>query len=256
MIQGRSSSAYPEPEGPNWSPDRPDVRDVLAAAEVVDCRLIPWGSNATFAVTLRHPEAGTGYAVYKPRRGETPLWDFPPGLYVREYAAYVLSTLLGWPGIPPTVIREGPYGVGSVQLMVDVRPDGHYFTLRERRLAELMPMAAFDVVANNADRKGGHCLEDTQGRIWGIDHGLTFHAEPKLRTVIWDFAGSAVPEPLLADLAAARRALERGEGPAAELRELLTAAETAALLRRMDDLLAGRTFPHPGPRRSYPWPLL
>ena len=131
-------------------------------------------------------------AVYKPRRGEVPLWDFAPGtLCMREVAAYVLSHALGWPLIPPTVLRDGSYGPGVVQLYIEADVDAHYFTFREERRADLVPVALFDIVTNNADRKGGHLLLDRDSRIWAIDHALTFHAEPKLRTVIWDFAGSA-----------------------------------------------------------------
>ena len=138
-----------------------------------------------------------GLAVYKPRRGEAPLYDFPDGtLYRREFAAYVVSEAIGWHLVPPTVIRDGPYGVGTAQLFIDAQPKRNYFTLREDRSDDLKPMAAFDVFANNADRKGAHCLLDPEDRIWGIDHGLTFNVDYKLRTVIWDFSGQPVsPRP-------------------------------------------------------------
>ena len=135
--------------------------------------------------------SGPVQAVYKPHRGEQSLWDFPDGLYRREVAAYRLSEALGWGLVPPTVLRDdGPFGTGSVQLFLEADYERHYFTLLEDggREGELEAFCAFDVVANNADRKSGHVLVDADEHLWGIDHGLCFHAQPKLRTVIWDFA--------------------------------------------------------------------
>src|SRR5712691_10814787 len=169
---------------------------------------MPNASNYTFLSEVADPER-TVLAVYKPRDGETPLWDFPEGtLCRREVAAYVLSRSLGWPSIPPTVLREGPHGPGSVQQFIRFDPTEHFFTLRETRLDDFRAVAAFDVVVNNADRKGGHCLLGEDGTIWLIDHGVCFAVEPKLRTVIWDFAGDPLPESLCRDLGRLEQELE------------------------------------------------
>lgn len=197
-------------------------------------------------------------AIYKPRRGESPLWDFPRGtLCLRETAAYVVSRALGWPLIPPTVLREGPYGVGALQLYVDADPQATYFSLRTERLADLLPVALFDLLANNADRKGGHLLLDAAGRIWAIDNALTFHAEPKLRTVIWDFAGEAISQEYLEDLKRLRDHLARRSHLRRVLGQLLAAEEIAALRKRLTALLLEATFPLPDPtRRQIPWPVV
>ncbi len=197
-------------------------------------------------------------AVYKPHRGERPLWDFPQGtLCLREVAAYVVSRALGWPLIPPTVLRDGPYGVGALQLFIDADPEAIYFSLCEERRADLLPVALFDILANNADRKGGHLLLDEWERIWAIDNALTFHAEPKLRTVIWDFAGEPIPEAYQADLREFQEQLS-GEGALREtLARLLDEEEIAELSARLAALLEDPVFPHPDPhRRQVPWPLV
>ncbi len=217
--------------------------------------LLPNASNYTFLAEVVHGDR-SGRAVYKPREGEAPLWDFPDGtLCQREVAAYVLSRALGWPSIPPTVLREGPHGTGSVQLFIDVDPTEHFFTLRERTPEAFLPFAAFDVVANNADRKGGHCLLDRSGRIWAVDHGVCFSPEPKLRTVIWDFAGDHVPDALLADVARVAKELRSGR-LREDLLALLSKAEVEATARRAERLAAVGRFPVPGAGRAYPWPPL
>ena len=199
-------------------------------------------------------------AVYKPHRGEQSLWDFPDGLYRREVAAYRLSEALGWGLVPPTVLRhDGPFGSGSVQLFIDADYGRHYFTLLEEgalgdegRGDVLQAFCAFDVVANNADRKSGHILVAADERLWGIDHGLCFHAQTKLRTVIWDFAGEEVPAHLVADL---ERLVSSGLPDA--LGELLSGSESEALLYRAARLAAEGVFPEPtGDRPPYPWPLV
>jgi uncharacterized repeat protein (TIGR03843 family) len=213
---------------------------------------MPWSSNATFLVEVELDTA-TALAVYKPERGERPLWDFPPGLYRRELAAYRLSEALGWRLVPLTICRDGPFGEGSLQLFVDADFEQNYFTLRERpELREqLQRICLFDVVVNNADRKGGHCLLAADGRVYAIDNGLTFHADWKLRTVIWDFAGEAIPDPMLAalrDWLGAER-----DGPTGEL---LDAAERKALRARTRRLINSGRFPEGRGGRDYPWPLV
>jgi uncharacterized repeat protein (TIGR03843 family) len=212
-------------------------------------------SNYSFLVRIDDDDLQT-LAIYKPRRGEMPLWDFPRGtLCTREVAAYLLSQALGWPSIPPTVIREGSYGVGMVQLYIDADADAHYFTLREEHQADLVPIALFDVITNNADRKGGHLLLDRRGRIWAIDNALTFHAEPKLRTVIWDFAGEPIPEAYLEGLAELLTHLSLKNPFRRTLARLLAEDEILALHERLEDLLASGSFPERDPvRRQVPWP--
>jgi hypothetical protein len=241
---------------PESGPPAPpaDPLPLLEHGELRLLGLMPYASNSTFLAEVALRES-TALVVYKPRRGEAPLWDFPEGtLCHREVAAYRLSAALGWPNVPPTVLREGPLGAGSVQLFVPADPAEHYFTLREGRLDAFRAIAAFDVVANNADRKGGHCLlGEDEGSIWVIDHGVCFAEEPKLRTVIWDFAGERVPAGLLADVA--RVAEELCVGPARrDLGALLDEAEVAATRRRAEALARSGRFPRPGPGRPYPWP--
>jgi uncharacterized repeat protein (TIGR03843 family) len=239
----------------NWDPDDQGVGDVLTRAEITDCKLVPSGSNYVFLVSLSDPSAGTGLAIYKPQRGEAPLWDFPDGtLYRRERAAYLLASDLEWNFIPPTVIRDGPYGVGSVQLFIPNDPRVHFFTLRDDHETEMRRIALFDAIANNADRKGGHCLLGPDGRVWGIDHGLTFHISNKLRTVIWDFSEEPIAEPLLGDLAGLAGRLETNSEIRAALDEVIDRSELEALRRRVEDLLTRPVYPRPGMRRAVPWP--
>jgi uncharacterized repeat protein (TIGR03843 family) len=192
-------------------------------------------------------------AVYKPERGERPLWDFPPGLFKRELAAYRLSEALGWGLVPLTLQREGPYGDGSLQEFIHADFRQHYFTLNEdpAHAARLARICAFDLIANNADRKSGHCLLGPDGRVWAIDNGLCFNVEPKLRTVIWDFAGQPLPEDVRADLLTL---VERG-APAA-LEGLLEDDERAVLLRRARRLAQTGRFPAEGGGDRYPWPVV
>jgi uncharacterized repeat protein (TIGR03843 family) len=214
---------------------------------------MPWSSNGTYLVSVA-AESCELAAIYKPGRAERPLWDFPDGLYRREVAAYELSETLGWRFVPPTVeVEDAPLGPGSLQLFVDADFEQHYFTLleEEEHHPVLQRMAVFDVLANNADRKGGHCLVDTAGRIWGIDHGLCFHVQPKLRTVIWDFAGEPIPEPELGDIA--RLAEDDLPSP---LQALLHPEECRALKARARKLLDMKRLPEPRSDRPYPWPLV
>jgi len=217
--------------------------------------LMPWSSNYTFLVTVRNGELET-LAIYKPCQGERPLWDFPDGtLALREVASFRVSHALGWELVPPTVLREGFLGPGAVQLFIEADPEEHYFTLRDRHRHVFQRVAAFDYIVNNADRKGGHCLIDKEGHIWTIDHGLTFHPEPKLRTVIWDFAGQPIPDDILADLKRLQQILDRRPSPLIdELKPLITDREIEMFRRRLDRLVAGGLFPLPGAGRNVPYP--
>lgn len=258
MVEGteNATDARRQPNG-NWRADLTCLGEVLERANVRDMKLLPSGSNYVFVLALEDPEAGSGVAVYKPRRGESPLWDYPDGtLYRRERAAYLLSEALGWGIVPPTVVRDGPHGVGMVQLHIDHRPRHNYFTIKDERQDDLRRMAVFDVIANNGDRKGGHCLIDHEGRLWGIDHGLTFHQQGKLRTVIWDFVGDPVPADLLTDVERLQRTLDRNDDRIAELDAMLDKGERKALRQRVERLLRLRCFPDPPPWRPVPWPAL
>ncbi|HEX5367342.1 MAG TPA: SCO1664 family protein [Acidimicrobiales bacterium] len=239
---------------PGARPDPAAVVDALGTGRVEVLGRMPWSSNATLLVEVAH-ERGCLHAVYKPRRGERRLWDFPPGLDRREVAAYELSRWLGWDVVPETVLRHDglPFGVGSLQRFVPFDAQQHYFTLLEdpARHALLRTICCFDVLANSADRKGGHCLAGHDGRVWAIDNGLSFHDEPKLRTVIWDFASESVPADLLAG--AARLA---DEGGPATLDALVSPTERAALVRRAVELVEEGTFPVDLGGRAYPWPLI
>jgi len=234
-------------------PDDDAVAEVLAGGEIEILGRMPWSSNGTYLVEVRHGDDLVP-AVYKPARGERPLWDFPDGLWRREVAAAVLSDALGWDLVPPTVARQdGPLGEGSLQALVEARYEEHYFTIRERADAatDLRRLCAFDLIANSTDRKGGHVLVDDDGRIWAIDNGLTFHVEFKLRTVLWDFAGERIDDEVLDDV---RELLASGLPPA--LRDLLDRAELDAVRDRAAALVAGATFPHDPSGRRYPWPLV
>lgn len=236
-----------------------DAEALLLSADFEECRALWYSSNYVYLATLRGPDGAEVAAVYKPRRGENPLWDFPDGtLYRREVAAYRLSQLLEWTFVPPTVVRDGPQGVGSLQLFVDHDQQSHYFEQREdpELVPQLQRIAVFDYVANNADRKGGHCLLDPARRIWGIDHGLCFHAQYKMRTVIWDWAEEPIADEWLRDVECLCQHLLSPEPAARELRSLLSADEFEAVAARARGLLQSRHFPTPGPHRSYPWPLV
>lgn len=219
--------------------------------------LLPDGSNYTFLVTVGDGTQKT-LAVYKPTRGERPLWDFPAEtLALREVAAFLVSEVLGWNFVPPTVYRpEGPHGPGSVQFFVHAQSESHYFNLAEADHSELQRIALFDLMVNNADRKGGHVLKDEAGKLWAIDHGICFHAQPKLRTVIWDFAGQSIAQSLLDDMADFRQRLETDKDLKTAINSLLTPLEVSALRRRTDKLITAGRYPDPGPGRNYPWPPL
>jgi len=216
-----------------------------------------WGSNYTFLAQVKYESVELA-AVYKPSRGERRFWDFPPGtLAAREVAAYLTAQSLGWDLVPPTVLRQdGPAGPGSVQLYVDLDQEHHYFTFSEEERQRLRPVAVLDVLINNADRKGGHILLASDDHIWLIDHGVCFHWEYKLRTVVWDFVGEPIPDHLLSDL---QTFLDRfGADPSlqATYAGLLSKTEVEALVTRAERLLTERRFPQPGIGQAHPWPLV
>lgn len=234
------------------------VLEALEKGEIAgEHGIMRWGSNYTFMVSVTYQERNF-LAIYKPRLGERPLWDFPDGtLCQRETAAYLVSEALGWHIVPPTVLREGPRGIGSVQVFIEHDPQQHYFTFEESMTPQLMRMQAFDAVINNADRKGGHCLLDPSKRIWGIDHGLAFHSLHKLRTVIWDYAGKPIPDDLLGGIERFCVQLnDRSSDIVQSLSCLLSDGEMQALRTRVQRLLDNGTYPMPGAGPNRPWPAV
>ena len=225
---------------------------VLTCGEIDVEGRMPWSSNATFLVNI---SCGDDHAqgIYKPMRGERPLWDFEPGLHRREVAAYRLSEALGLDLVPPTVLRDGPYGEGSVQWFVDVDHRQHYFTIHEERPDlhdTLRNVSVFDLLANNTDRKSGHVLIDSADHIWGIDHGLCFLADFKLRTVVWEFGGEPIDAALLDAIQPIGRAVPL------EIATLLADDEVAALQERAQWVAANPVFPVDQSGRRYPWPIV
>ena len=215
------------------------------------------GSNYTFLVDVS-TDNGPVSAVYKPSAGEQPLWDFPENtLAQREVAAFIISEALRWDLVPPTVFREdGPEGGGSLQLFLDIEPTHNYFTLSEDEKQLLQPVVIFDALINNADRKAGHVALMPNGHIQLIDHGISFHHEPKLRTVIWDFADQTIPATLIEDLGNLSAKLENQGSLSADLAGLLSSMEIQALRDRNSLLIHAARFPVPGPQRNHPWPLV
>jgi len=234
-----------------------EVLDLLEHGSIEPLGQVVWGSNYTFLVSVRQDETSI-QAIYKPARGERPLWDFPHGSLVeREAAAYLVSKALTWGLVPPTILRQdGPAGPGSLQFYIEANPEEHYFTLSETQKQRLRPLALFDILVNNADRKGGHILVDGSGKLWSIDHGVCFHVEPKLRTVIWDFIGEPIPGNLLLDIQNLFDQLTPGSPFSDQLSNLLEESEIEALRQRAHALLSEPEFPGPGPGRPYPWPLV
>ncbi len=266
----------------------PDHLKLLAEGEIEVKGRMPWSSNRTYLVicSLGSKRAP---AIYKPASGERPLWDFPPGLYRREVAAYALSDALGWRIVPDTIVREdAPMGRGSLQRFMPADFSQHYLTLVEDPLyhKELRKIAVFDLLANNADRKSGHCLladpnwdghshgpasdrsawssgkqerklsepAPAKAKLWAVDHGLCFLTEPKLRTVIWDFAGKPIPDDLLEDVS---KLLPLPDGLLTDLERLLRPDEVRSIQRRAQSILDKPHFPMPtGSHYDWPWPLI
>ena len=221
----------------------PATCDIIRQGEIVSCQLTRAGSNYTFLAQVQLGEQST-LAIYKPRDGETPLWDFPSGtLYKREYAAYLLSRVLDWDFIPFTTIREGPYGIGTLQLFVEHDPRQSYYSLTDDNAAQLKIIACFDMVANSTDRKPSHLILDADGKLWSIDHGLTFHANTKIRTVIWDFSGERIPKRLLTKVANLEKQLKDPQGHLLELLELLNPEEVSAFQGRIEWVLSEGVYP-------------
>lgn len=230
-----------------------DLNKIVAGGEIELIGKMPWSSNATFLAEATLGE-DSARVIYKPHIGERPLWDFPDGLWKREVAAYELSDALGWNIVPFTIARDdAPHGIGSVQRFIDADFEQHYFTMLEDETThdQLQRMAAFDFVCNNTDRKGGHCLIDSDGHIWGIDNGLSFHAEFKLRTVIWDFGGEEIDKDLLRDLQEMIDA-----GIPSSVAELLGTFEQDAILGRARALVREGVLPIDESGHRYPWPLI
>jgi uncharacterized repeat protein (TIGR03843 family) len=248
---------------------------VLENGEIILKGKFLWGSNYTFLTEVEY-EGQVIQAVYKPSRGERPLWDFPTAsLAHREAAAYLVSEALELHMVPETIYRRrAPVGPGSLQRFIEHNPEYHYFNFNEADHQRLRPIALFDLVINNADRKGGHILFDESDHIWLIDHGICFHIEDKLRTVIWDFAGEPIPQDLKATLEKLLYLLQPSQEPVlasaasvdpkantlplvTRLRKHLSAGEVKALTARTRQLLEKGRFPNPdSDRRPYPWPPL
>ncbi|MCX3291062.1 SCO1664 family protein [Streptomyces sp. NEAU-H22] len=259
----------------------PDAAGLLARGELTVRGRIREASNAALYCTVSY-DGEDAACIYKPVAGERPLWDFPDGtLAQREVAAYEVSEATGWGLVPPTVLREGPYGEGMCQLWVEVATDAELLALVDGEEPEpgwkaigfaevgegrtallvhadderLRRLAVLDAVINNADRKGGHLLPTGEGRLYGIDHGVTFNAENKLRTLLWGWAGEALTEEAVDVLEGLRKGLAEGGPLAARLEPLITGAEIDATRARVGALLASGTHPEPsGEWPAIPWP--
>jgi uncharacterized repeat protein (TIGR03843 family) len=228
----------------------------LQSGEVTVEGRFMWGSNYTFLCQVQDGDCMV-QAVYKPTQGERPLWDFPrESLAKREVAAYIISEAGGWGMVPPTVLRDdGPAGPGSFQFFIDHDPERHYFNFTAEEKERLRPVALFDIVINNTDRKGGHIIFDENDHIWLIDHGVCFHIEPKLRTVIWDFAGQRISSESMQQVLTLKEQLLPGQGVYDQLCRYLAPQEIQAVVDRIDALLRTGVFPRPShDRYSYPYP--
>ena len=226
--------------------------EILAFGEIEIVGRMPWASNGTFLVNLENDGLNV-QGIYKPQKGERPLYDFPQGIYKREVAAFELANHLGWGLIPPTVLRDGPLGVGSLQLYIPCDYEKHYFTIHKdsKFKNDLIRLATFDLLVNNTDRKAGHVLVGDDGLVWAIDNSLCFHEEFKIRTVIWDFSGEELPKQLILDLT---KITDRGLPE--KFSKLLNTNEIEALLQRTRALTTNGSLPHDPSGRQVPWPLL
>ena len=283
----------PEVELKSGVPDERVLLQRLTDWPITGIGLHPGGSNYVFVVRLTDPEkyrpengdeiapssGGPGgpderpirpdevdedastYGIYKPRAGERPLRDFPEGtLHYRERAAYLVSRELGWPRIPPTVIRDGPHGEGSVQLFIDAAESSgagdDFFSLRDERLDDFKDIAMFDALVHNADRKGGSCIVSEDGRLWAIDHGLTFNQFARRRTVMFEFNGTRYPDKLLGDVESLILTLESGGELDAELLKLLERSEIDEIVTRAREMIEFGHYPVLDPDANVPWPMV
>ena len=251
--------AFNAPRGPGLKGRSEDeVLEMLMTSEIAEIGLHPNGSNYVFIVRLEADVDGDVpvLGVYKPQSGERPLRDFPRGLHRRERASYVLSRALGWPAIPPTVIRDGPHGEGSVQLFIHADTNETYFTMRGEQSDQFETIAGFDILVNNADRKGGACLKDADDKVWAIDQGLTFNSNARVRTVMFEFCGQPFSPDMVEGMRRLRPELAEGSGPSAELHELLSTDDVDGLCERIDRLLEKPVFPMLDEYYNVPWPLI
>jgi uncharacterized repeat protein (TIGR03843 family) len=216
------------------------------------------GTNYTFLTSVDFDHNHI-QAVYKPEKGEIPLWDFPAHtLANRETAAYIISEALNWNFVPPTIIRsDAPLGRGSLQFFIPHDPRLNYFTFSDDIKHSLKKVVAFDLVVNNADRKGSHIILDQKGQIKLIDHGICFHQDPKYRTVIWDFIGESIPTLLIKDIARLGRLVKTESPEIKDLDDLLSKKEISALVARINQILKDPFFPGPNKNyRPFPYPLV
>jgi uncharacterized repeat protein (TIGR03843 family) len=283
-VRDESSDAAEFLESDNTSSsDEQILLQQLAEWPISGMGLHPGGSNYVFVVRLTDPdyfdadapqpsepeaapvvdETASIYGIYKPQAGERPLRDFPGGtLHNRERAAYLVSRELGWPRIPPTVIRTGPHGEGSVQLFIDAAPTpeadepDNYFSLRDERLGDFRNIAMFDALIHNADRKGGSCIVDDDGKIWAIDHGLTFNQLARRRTVMFEFNGTDYQPDLLGDVESLIAALESDSDLKSQLSELLEGSEIDDIVIQAKEMLEFGRYPVLDPDTNVPWPMV
>jgi uncharacterized repeat protein (TIGR03843 family) len=237
-------------------PNKADYLKTLTEGELTITGQFMHSSNYPFLVQVNNGALNIP-AVYKPQKGETPLWDFPAGtLCQREAAAFLVSEALGWELVPPTVFRKkAPLGKGAVQLFIEHDPQLHYFSFPAEVRQRLKPAALFDLIINNADRKGSHILLDEQGHLWLIDHGTCFHRDFKHRSVIWDFAGQTIPEEFKNDLQHFLTRVNEDKPFISDLAALISKKEIDALKTRIKILIELNTYPHPERnRRTIPWP--
>ena len=229
--------------------------DALTHGELEVVGQLVDASNGSLLCRLSAGDANP-LVIYKPRAGERPLWDFPDGtLSRREVAAFLVAEGLGWTIVPPTVWREGPVGPGMTQLWIDVDESVDLVALIQSDHDALRRIALFDALINNGDRKGGHLLPTDDGTIWGIDHGVTFAVEDKLRTVLWQWRGAPIPASLLADLKGWLERVASGKPEMTALRELLAEEEVEVLLERGQRLFTEGRHPQPSPDwPAIPWP--
>lgn len=251
---------FPKPEKEIISPNYAQAINLLENGDFIGGHLMPWSSNNTYLVWISTEAASTCIsAIYKPNVGEKPLFDFPDGdLYKREYSSYLLSKELGWPNIPITVIREGPHGVGSLQLYIDSDPRITYFEMRSdiKLKKEFEKISVFDILANNADRKAGHCIQSKNNTIWSIDHGLTFHSSFKLRTVMLEYFDQDISSDLLDELQSLYLSFNSNKMLHNTLIKQISAIEFESFIQRLEFLIKYKKLPLLDPNKNIPWPLV